>query len=176
MRHVINPFEPLRLTHVAFKGSFENGVWSSTLLEGDHPVAVVRSVGPDEPLQLEPRDPGAIARWVERLADPTTFADALPPAETPLDRLADLVDRLAQLRYLDRRVYVLSHRSLVYQLRDDAPHEFHYMPADDAPEELLGWLRLSAGRRLSRVIYKGRDCLSDPLASPPAAERVVRLH
>lgn len=175
MRHVLNPFAPLHLTHLTFRGAFENGVWSSTLLEGERVIARVRSLGPDEALKIEPHDLGAVLRWRDRLADPHLFADTLPVADEPMERLADLIDRLAQLRYLDRRVTVLSHRTLVYQLRSDAPHEFHYLPAGKPPVEQLGWLRLAVGQRLLRAIHKGQEC---PIRSGGAAanQDALRMH
>jgi hypothetical protein len=166
MRHVFNPFAPLHLSHVTFQGTFDRGVWSSTLYDGDTAIARVRSTGPEAPLELEARNGPAISRWLDRLADPSTFIDTLPPAAWPMQRLSDLVDRLAQLRYLDRRISVLSHSRVIFQLRGDQAHEFHYLPKAASPEEQLGWLRLAAGKRLTRVIFRGRDCL----ALPPAEE------
>jgi len=174
MRHVINPFEPLRLSHITFQGAFENDAWTSTLYDGERSIARVRSPGKQAALELTPLDPAAISRWLDALADPSTFADVLPAAQWPMERLSDLVDRLAQLRYLDRRVSVLSHSRLVYQLRTDRPHEFHYLPAHASPHEQMGWLRVAVGKRLTRVIYKGQDCLEEPVPPTQAVTGDVR--
>lgn len=176
MRHVTNPFEPLRLSHITFQGAFENDAWSTTLYEGDRAIARVRSPGKQADLELTPVDPAAISRWLDALADPSTFAGVLPAADWPMERLSDLVDRLAQLRYLDRRVSVLSHSRLVYQLSSDPDHEFHYLPSHPSPEEQIGWLRFAVGKRLARVIYKGQDCLDGPLPAAAIAPQEARAH
>jgi hypothetical protein len=162
MRHLHNPFAPLRLSHVTFQGRFENGLWSSTLYDADQPIARVFSRDEHSPLELIPLHPPILARWLETLADPAAFADVLAPADSGQDRLADAVDRLAQLRYLDRRISVLSHTRLIFQLLGDAPSDFRYLPRHESPLQQLGWLRLAAGSRLTRVIHKGQDCLDTP--------------